>query len=246
MKSIKLRLVGLFCTALLIGSCTNLDENLKDQWTSKNFPYTTDELNAAVVAAYSPLYSWNNHGNYFSMQEVSTDEAMIPQRGGDWYDGGQPAGIHTHAYASNYDFVNNLYNSAFGGVSACNRIMTLKSVTSNATLTAELKVLRAYYYWVLLDNYGNIPLSTEFGVSQGQKTRIEIYNFIDSELTTNLPILKAATTAPVPVTPTNSYARINYWTGQAIAAKFYLNAAIYSGASQNDKTIAACDAIINS
>jgi hypothetical protein len=175
------------------------------------------------------------------MQEVTTDEAMIPQRGGDWYDGGQPQGIHTHGYAPNYDFVANLYNSAFGGVSACNRILATPGF-SDPNVIAELKVLRAYYYWVLMDNYGNVPLATEFGKSQGQKPRAEIYAFIDSELTANLPLLKAITTATV----ANTYGRINYWAGQAIAAKLYLNAAVYTGTPQYDKTIAACDEIINS
>ena len=241
MKRIEIKLFGLLCATLIIGSCTNLDENLRDQWTTSNFLKTNDELSAALAAAYSPLYSWNNHGNYFSMQEVSTDEAMIPQRGGDWYDGGQPAGIHTHAYAPNYDFVNNLYNSAFGGVSSCNRLLATPGVT-DANIVAELKVLRAYYYWVLLDNYGNVPLATEFGVSQGQKTQSQIYDFIDSELTTNLAVLKNK----LPASYNASYARINYYVGQAIAAKLYLNAKVYTGTAQNDKTIAACDAIINS
>lgn len=249
MKSIKMKLFSILCISIVLGSCTNLDENLKDTWTSDTYFKTPDEFSAALVGAYQPLFGWNNHGNFFSMQEVTTDEAMIPQRGGDWYDGGQPAGVHTHSYAPNYDFVANLYNAAFSGVSACNRIMATPGFDDPNTI-AELKVLRAYYYWVLVDAYGNVPLATEFGKSQGQKSRAEIYDFIASELTTNLPILKALTTATAnAATPANTYARINYWAGQAIAARLYLNTHVYKGsatAADYDKVIAACDEIINS
>ena len=241
MKTARIRLIGLVSAALIIGSCTNLDENLRDSFTPNNFLKNPSELDAALLGAYSPIFGWNNHGNYFSMQEVTTDEAMIPQRGGDWYDGGQPAGIHTHGYAPNYDFVANLYNAAFGGVSACNRLLATPGLSDPYTV-AELKVLRAYYYWVLLDNYGNVPLATEFGKSQGQKQRAEIYAFVDSELTANLPLLKAKSTDPTGKT----YGRLNYWAGQAIAAKLYLNAKVYTGTAQYDKAIAACDEIINS
>lgn len=241
MKTVRIKLIGLICATLIISSCTNLDENLKDSFTPGNFLKSPSELDAALLGAYAPLYSWNNHGNYFSLQEVSTDEAMIPQRGGDWYDGGQPAGVHTHAYAPNYDFISNLYNTAFGGVSACNRLIATPGVTDPYTI-AELKVLRAYYYWVLLDNYGNVPLASEFGKSQGQKTRAEIYAFVDSELTTNLPTLKTKSADPL----NKSYGRLNYYAGQAIAAKLYLNAKVYTGTAQNDKAIAACDEILNS
>ena len=241
MKTARIKLVWLVSAALVIGSCTNLDENLRDSFTPNNFLKNASELDAALLGAYSPLFSWNNHGNYFSLQEVSTDEAMIPQRGGDWFDGGQPAGVHTHAYAPNYDFVANLYNTAFGGVSAANRLLATPGVTDPYTIS-ELKVLRAYYYWVLLDNYGNVPLATEFGKSQGQKTRAEIYAFIDSELSSYLPVLKARSTDDVGKT----YGRLNYWAGQAIAVKLYLNAKVYTGTPQYDKAIAAADEIINS
>lgn len=232
------------CGVIVLASCTNLDENLRDTWTDKNYFKTNDELAAALVGAYQPLFGWNNHGNYFSMQEVTTDEAMIPQRGGDWYDGGQPAGVHTHSYAPNYDFVNNLYNALFSGVAACNRILATPGFEDPVTI-AELKVLRAYYYWALLDNFGKVPLSSEFGVSQGEKSRAEIYAFVESELTTNVPALEASFT-----TVGASYGRINYYVGQAILAKLYLNSGIYKGAAPTaadlQKCIDACDEIINS
>jgi hypothetical protein len=241
MKSIKIKLFSMLCTGLVFASCTNLDENLKDTWTTKNFLKTPEEQSAALVGAYSPMFSFYNHGSYFTLQEVSTDEAMIPQRGGDWYDGGQPAGYHTHSFTPNFDFVSGLYNQAFAGVSAVNRLLATPGF-DGAQVVAELKVLRAYYYWILMDNYGSVPLSTVFGESQGQKSRADLYAFIDSELTANLPVLKQN----LPASATGTYSRINYYVGQAIAAKLYLNAKVYTGTAQWDKTIAACDEIINS
>ena len=70
-------------------SCTNLEEELFDTVSDANFLKTDEELNAALLAAYTNLYGFAGHNGIWSINEVSTDEALIPQRGGDWYDGGQ-------------------------------------------------------------------------------------------------------------------------------------------------------------
>ena len=63
-----------------------------------------------------------------------------------------------------------------------------------------------------------------------------MYAFLDSELTTNVPLL----------TKEKTYGRLTYWAGKAIQGKLYLNAAVYTGTPQYDKAIAALDEIINS
>jgi len=236
MKKINIKLAALLSAALMIGACTNLDENLRDQWTTSNFLKNKGELDAALQAPYSTLFGFYGHNGYFTLQEVTTDEAMIPQRGGDWYDGGQPAGMHTHAYGSNYDAVNNLWNAAYGGISACNRLIVTPGIDTDAAAQAELKALRAFFYWVAMDNFGNVPLSTKLGETEGQKDRATMYAFIESELTASL--------ANLPKTG-NNYGRMTYYAAQALLAKLYLNAKVYTGTAQNAKVIAACDAIIN-
>ena len=233
----------LLSAGLVVVSCTNLDENLKDTLTPSNFPKSPTEIDAALVAPYTNLYNNYGHNGFFTLQEITTDEAMIPQRGGDWYDGGQPQMLHSHfqpasgsiAKPEGFDAFANTWNNAYSGISAANRLITTAGIAEVPAKVAELKVLRAWYYFYLLDMFGNIPLSTKLGENQGQKTQAEIYAFIESDLTTNVPLLQK----------TSNYGRLTYWAGKAIQVKLYLNAQTYTGTAQYDKAIAAADDIIN-
>ncbi len=231
----------LLTAGLVAVSCTNLDENLKDQWTPANYGKTSSEQDALLAAMYGPMFNNYGHNGYFTLMEVSTDEAMIPQRGGDWYDGGQPQGIHTHFQSvssskpEGFDVFNNTWTNAFSGIAACNRLIVTPGIAEAADKVAELKVMRAWYYYYLMDLFGNVPLSTKLGENQGQKTSAQMYAFIESELTTNVPLL----------TKNKNYGRLTYWAGQAILGKLYLNAAVYTGTQQYAKAATALDDIIN-
>jgi len=242
MKRLKFLPAILLSAGLVAVSCTNLDENLKDTFTPANFPKSSSEIDALLVAPYTNLYNNYGHGGYFTLQEVTTDEAMIPQRGGDWYDGGQPQGLHSHfqstsiAKPEGFDAFSGTWNNAFSGIAAANRLITTAGIAEVPEKVAELKVLRAWYYLYLLDFFGNVPLSTKLGESQGQQTPAQMYAFIDSELTTNVPLL----------TKNANYGRLTYWAGRAIQGKLYLNALTYKGAAEYDKCITVLDEIINS
>ena len=112
-----------------------------------------------------------------------------------------------------------------------------------AKYIAELKVLRALYYYWLLDWFGNVPLSIDFKNVDPPKnaTQAQVYAFIESELTTNGALLAK----PASVPDVASYGRVNYYAAQAILAKLYLNAKTYTGTEQNAKALAAANTIIN-
>lgn len=241
MKRVNFLPTILLSAGLVAVSCTNLDENLKDTLTPANFPKSPTEIDASLVAPYTNLYNNYGHNGFFTLQEITTDEAMIPQRGGDWYDGGQPQALHSHfqtvsiAKPEGFDAFSGTWNNAYAGISAANRLIVQPGIAENPAKVAELKVLRAWYYFYLLDGFGNIPLSTKLGENQGQKTPADIYAFLDAELTTNVPLLTKAA----------NYGCLTYWAGRAIQVKLYLNAQTYTGTAQYDKAIAAADDIIN-
>src|SRR5690606_11506367 len=101
---------------------------------------------------------------------------------------------------------------------------------------AEVKVLRASYYYLLMYLYGNVPLDTEFDVPEGylpeQKSRQEIYDFVVSEITENIDDLSDSSGQEM-------YGRFNKWAAYALLAKVYLNAEVYSGTPQWEKCIEA-------
>lgn len=230
-------------------SCTKLDEKpyLFDKVTGDDFGKTDLEVSSAVGAAYSNLASIGGNNHYLDLNEVTTDEAVVPTRGPDWGDGGRWLRLKGHTYTADDADPLNGWTFCYGGISTCNRLIATLTTIGTPTALAyvpELKSLRAIYYYWLLDWYGNVPLSIDFAETKAptNSTRQQVYDFIESELTTNGPLLKKPTVIPDVAT----YGRVNYYTAQACLVKLYLNAQVYTGTAQWDKAIAACDAIINS
>lgn len=250
-KSLLALMLVALVTPLANQSCTNLDEQVFDQLTEANFPRTEEEFVSSLGVAYTNLYGFANHNSYFSLQEISSDEMMIPQRGNDWFDGGQWLRVHRHEYNKNEESVNNGWNNLFSGVATCNRLIELftsevEKGNVDATLAdgfiSELRVLRGLYYFWLLDIYGNVPIVTAFAEAEAQpatKSRAEVYAFVKGELEANVPKLKKEKTG-------QTYARMNYYAGQALLAKLYLNAGVYSGTPEWAKASAAASEVINS
>jgi hypothetical protein len=236
---------GLLC---LIFSCTNLDEDpyLFDKVTGKEFGKTKLEINSAVAAAYSNLSGYAT-GSPMQLNEVTTDEMVVPTRGPDWGDGGHWVRLKEHTYAADDPAPEGGWNFCYSGITTCNRLIAnLTEIDTDLSLSflPEIKTLRAIYYYWLLDWYGNVPLSIDFADTEPptNATRQEIYNFVESELLTNAPLLKKPTTIPDIAT----YGRVNFYTAQACLAKLYLNAEIYTGKAEWDNAISASNEIINS
>ncbi len=237
--------------ATVNNSCTNLDEQLYSEVPATEADavfakFTEADIKTAVQSAYDNLAgSFGNHNSTFSDNEVSSDEMIIPQRGGDWYDGGQWIRMHRHEYNKNEDSFNNSWNNLYRGISTCNRLIVQIPKAQPqlaAGLVAELRALRAFYYLYLLDMWGNVPIFTKWPgdiAEAGAKKRGDVYTFVETELNAVVGSL----TDKVDAT-TNG--RMNKWAAQGALAKLYLNANVYKGAPEYAKCITACDAIINS
>ncbi|WP_301923754.1 RagB/SusD family nutrient uptake outer membrane protein [Ferruginibacter sp.] len=246
-KLIKSTLIaGLFFTGL---SCTKLDEGpyLFDKVTGDKFGKTDLEVQSLVGAAYANLQGVGGNSHYIPLNEVTTDEAVVPTRGPDWGDGGHWVRLKRHTYVATDPLPGNGWNFCYSGVSTCNRlIFNLSKIGTPSALAyvPELKVLRAIYYYWLMDWYGNVPLSIDYSVTTpvGNSSRLDVYKFIESELTTNAPLLKKPTSIPDVAT----YGRVNYYAAEACLSKLYLNAELYGAGKQYDKAIVVCDNIINS
>ncbi len=227
-------------------SCTDLDEELYSTVSFDNFFKSDEEFISALGVAYSSLIGvMGGHNSTWSIQEVSSDELMIPQRGGDWFDGGQWLRMHRHEYLPTEESFNNSWGQLFGGVSACNRLIEQFTPIQGdraKAFVSELRSVRALFYYWLMDLFGNIPLVTSFATAEANpatKTRAEIYAFIEKELNESIPLLTADVTGA-------TYARMTKHAANALLAKLYINAQKYTGTAQWDKAITASDAVINS
>jgi len=231
-------------------SCTNLDEELYSAVTPDNFFNSEEEFVSALGAAYTQFGNFAS-GDPINLQCVSTDEMVVPTRGQDWDDGGAWRRFHLHSWTYEDGSMNGGWNFGFGGVNTANRLIyqfqqlvesgQVDQEAADAYIS-ELETVRGFFYWQLIDLYGNVPLVTDFANAEATPPTVprkDVYAAVVSNLEVAVPKLSKAVDG-------STYGRMNYYAGQTLLAKLYLNAQVYTGTPQWDKVIAACDAVINS
>jgi hypothetical protein len=247
----KIKLTYIFPVVLAAGltmpGCTKLDSPVYNQVLPENFFKTPQQTNAFLAQAYTPMTNIPANA-VFQNNEVSSDESVVPTRGNDWYDNGKWQSIWTHTFNYDIDNINNAWNDISNGIGKCNLVLsTLESLSESnkpanpEQVVAEIKVLRAYYYFMLTDMFGNVPLVTDFNTDPSkieQKSRKDIYAFLESELTTNVPLLADKSPA--------TYGHMTKWGGYMLLSKLYLNAQVYNGAEEWQKASDAADKVISS
>lgn len=237
-KSLLITLIGIG-----IYACTDIDEEVQGAFTKdfepapfKTSPNVNGSLpNDGLAAAFTRLLNGTaNHGSYFSVTEISTDEAVITQKGGDWFDGGIWLNMHRHDFRSTNDGLNGAWNDTYGGVAQCNELLAGGLSAENE---AQITMLRAYFYWRLLDLFGNVKIVTTPGTDVPQSTRSEVFDFVEEELLDAIPDLPDGRA---------EYGRANKAAAYALLARLYLNAEVYSGTPRYQDAIDAADEVINS
>lgn len=232
----------------MVNGCTKLTEQVLDESSASGL---TDKQAAEGIIApvYAKLEDVFLHTNYFALQEISTDEAILPYRGGtDWGDNGIYMALHKHETISSDVNVRNTWTNILQGVSrAVTAMNTLPSNTDiNAKIfLAEARGMRAYYSLLTLDLFGLIFVKDDLNATSKILRGADAVEYIKSELLAIEPILDN-TTGP---------GRLTKGGVQGLLARLYLNSAVYKdiyGASFTfkaedlDKTIEYCDKIINS
>ncbi len=231
--------------AVMISGCTKLDEKVYDQVLQEQFHPTDADVPSIIAPVYTILRpmeaSW--YGN-FDLQEEPGDAIVTPARPNGWYDGGVYQRMHRHEWNQTQGEPNQLWSYCYQGINTANRVLyQIESgavpITNNKdAIVAELKAARAFYYYNLLDNHGNVPIVTDFKDASlpKQSTRQQVYDFVVKELNDCIPLLNTAAV----------YGRFNKWAAKAVLAKVYLNAGVYTGTPQWAKCIQECNDIIAS
>ena len=246
------------CFALLtVSACTDLDEVLIGEVNS-SFNGTEPSFGTfdgggsgpadAVSSAYNELRNAGsaNHGGYWSVNSVSSDEMAITQKGGDWYDGGIWINMHRHTFTSTNGPIKDAWNQQYAAIGACNTALADGGL--NADQVAQVRALRAFFYFRLLDMYGRVKIVTTPGVDAPQATRAAVYDFVESELLASLGISSVSmamdlTSSPLG-TSRDAY-RINQFAALGILSKLYLNAEVYTGTAMYSEAAIAAGYVID-
>jgi starch-binding outer membrane protein, SusD/RagB family len=212
---------------LFFSSCVDLEEELFSDITADNFFRTEEEFISALGEAYRSLSGIGNHSNLWTINELSSDALVIGTKGGDWFDGGVPLQIHQHEFQVDNIFLNSAWGFIYGGINNCNRLILTFNQSDNpnaAAFIAELRALRALFYFWGLDAFGNIPLVIDFTDTEPptNSPRQEVFNFVISELDEIIPLLPTARDG-------TTYGRMTRWGALMVRMKLNLNSEIYTG-----------------
>lgn len=245
MKKISNHILSLSALTLFFVGCTNLDVDIKSQYTT--LPSTQDAVDAISGSVYNS-YREALGENHWLVQSISSDECVAVALGSDYYDGGRFRDLDLHSWTADHPHLPALWNGAMNGINTANNVLAQISGDQH---TAPIRVMRAFYYFLLMDNFGAVPILKEKGQKQPDRSpRPEVAAFVEKELLECLDHLSTEVDE-------KNYGKVTRYMAEALLVKLYLNwnvynaadVANYSASTPNSKlndAVKYCDDIINS
>jgi len=234
-------------------SCSDLNAPAYDKLAT--FWRTPEEIKAGIGLPYAGLRDLMDPWGVYALNEITTDEIIVPTRGGDWYDNGFWERLWKHTWTSDHDSFPTAWQFIYGnanhsGIIPINLVIEnlrqlsprLAARVNAPVLIAQMRALRAYYYYLGMDLFGGIPI-TETTYTQlsalDRKSRATVFEFVEKELT------GVSLTLPA-ISVDSTYGRPTRWMAEALLAKIYLNAEVYTGEPRWADCITACNNILQS
>lgn len=241
-KFIKYCALGAFAGLL---ACTNLDEKVLDEQLGANLVNDPSNATALINAPYASLRRTIEWADYWALQEVSTDEVIVPTRGTDWYDGGEWQQLHLQSWTADHVRMKHVWDALSQGIARSDIAMYyIGNFTQTATTTLyinEAKILKAYFMYLMCDLYGLVVMRetdvVNFNTLPTILNRQQAADRIIADINAALPNLK--TKAEV------GSDRITKGAAQALLAKVYLNYEAWTGTKKYAETISACNDLIS-
>ena len=172
----------------------------------------------------------------FNLNELTTDHAVVG-----WGDAGLPD-LHGLYWSGSNDFSEAMYYRLAQEVSFCNSFIDNASKLTDTEVVnyiAEARFLRAFTYYNLMDLYGSVPLVTSVTTDlPSQATRLELFNFIETELLEIQDQLKSS--------GANEYGRVDQVAAWALLSKLYLNAEVFTGTAKYTEAVTFSNNVISS
>lgn len=246
----KHRFFALSVLALSLSLTSCLDETPKDQ-----IPETEiyDSANSLYVNAVASLYNYigaHEEGEglqgtcrgIYDYNTLTTDEAIIPIRGGNWYDGGLWENMYNHTWTATDTDLYNVWKYLYKVI-----VLSTKSLETiekhKALLTeqqrvdyaAEVRAVRAMYYYYAMDMFGRIPIlqsSTQKTADIRQSNRSDVFWYVVKELQDVAPLLANEHSN----LQGNYYGRVTQPVAWFLLAKLSLNAEVYTDDDWTDSS----------
>lgn len=187
---------------------------------------------------------------FFACQEITTDACKIA-----WGDDAWCKAMNTNTWTDEEnDAVFGVFFRSIQSISYCNEFLrqttdeklNARGVQSDVKariqeFRAEARVIRAWYYWMAMDVFGDVPFTTEKDAvgteAPAQAPRAQIYNYIVSELE------ELASDSSVLPEAQSNYPRVDKGTALGLLSRLYLNAQTYKGEPEWEKCKQTCERI---
>lgn len=102
----------------------------------------------------------------WNANELTTDEAICA-----WGDTGIPA-FNFNQWDASHPMLEGFYNRLYAGINYCNHYLEVCNGV-NETHEAEVRFLRALYYYYLMDCFGNVPFATEISADALSRSSVQ-------------------------------------------------------------------------
>nr|WP_321454235.1 RagB/SusD family nutrient uptake outer membrane protein [uncultured Carboxylicivirga sp.] len=211
-----------------ISSCTDLNEKPFSVIPDRGYTFSDEEIKSLNGDVYENLrllyWGWNGT---FDIYEESSDLIMTPLRlGVGW--GDLYVTMHKHTYTATTGHFWTIWDQAYKTITGCNQLLEYDIVKDAPASAAELRGIRGLSYYLLLDNFRNVPLDTTFTREAGflpeQEDPQKLFNFIENEMKDIKSILKDQDIL---------YGQFNYYAACMVLAKLYLNYNAWFGTNDN-------------
>ena len=230
--------------AMVAVSCTNLDEEIYSQIPKDTF--LSDDANVALYTSrpYTSLRSWGSEQSMLTLIFQLSNETAIPRAfNGSWAEA-RYSELQRHSIPAGNKLVRCGWDFCFDGIAACNdaiyELQRVKEQTETVLKSAaEIKVLRAYYYLLAVDCWGNVPFSIDKAQTgyPEQKDRKFMLKFIEDEIKENIDLLDENVSSV-------TYGRVTKGVAQFLLAKIYLNSEEWTGVARYDEAEKICSDIM--
>ncbi len=235
------KIYSLLIIAIVLSSCTDLSEELYDRIPGDMYP--ENEVQGALLTGpiYEPMREFLDNAGWWFCQEVPSDEITFPTRHTDWDDGGKWRVLHQHTWTNTTEAINSMWSRYYQGIGEANQLLELlgeenQDPAAKATV-GKIKIMRAYYYYLLIDNYGDVPFVTTFSDAEeqpGKDDKADIWAAIVADVEESVRYLG----------PGRSKTAVTRGMAWSLLAKLYLNAEVYTGTPYWAEAEEACDSVI--
>ncbi len=203
MKSNLYMFGAVLCVSLLAGC--NFLEKEPHSLVPDTYFNTEAEVNSFLTGVYSPIMQERFYGNYYPLYISGGDDLSFYQRST------APTCMMCANTNSGDAYLSQLWTLLYQGINRAN--MMIENVDNNTAISegvrkrakAEAMALRGFYYFNLVQGWGDVPFvlestKTVTGQDRPRTDKQKIYTQIVEDMTTALPQLPALTDLTTPET----------------------------------------------